>query len=85
MNHRHSRYLHIGIERNPCTRVSMGERSRVRGTERTEDRATVWEMTASADTGHSSITGHLHNTRFSCQYVLHLNIVCATLCTVMIH
>ena len=63
----------MGMERNPWTRESMGESSRVRGTERTEDRATVWEMTDSADTGHSSNTGHLHNTRFSCQYVLHLN------------
>ena len=75
----------MGMERNPWTSESIGERSRVRGTERTEDRATVWEMTASADTCHSSNTGHLHNTHCSCQYVLHLNIVCATLCTVMIH
>ena len=70
MNLKHRRYLHMGMERNPCTRESMGESSRVRGTERTEDRATVWEMTASADTGHSSNTGHLHhNTHCSCQYV----------------
>merc|ERR1712241_544296 len=48
------------MERNPWTSESIGERSRVRGTERTEDRATVWEMTASADTGHSSNTGHLY-------------------------
>ena len=63
----------MGMERNPCTRESIGERSRVRGTERTEDRATVWEMTDSADTGHSSNTGHLQNTRFTVGAIIYEN------------
>ena len=37
----------------------MGERTRVRGTERTEDVARVWDITAIPATGHSSHTGHL--------------------------
>ena len=37
----------------------MGERTRVSGTERTEEVASVWDITASPATGHSSHTGHL--------------------------
>ena len=52
---------HIGMERKPWTRESMGERMRVRGTDNTDDMATVWEITDIADTGHNNQGAILEN------------------------
>ena len=37
----------------------MGDNMRVRGTDSTEDIATVWDMTDMADTGHNNQAGIL--------------------------
>ena len=55
----HASHLHIGNDRNPWTRDTMGERRRVSGTGSSEDMARVADTTARADTGHSSSTGSL--------------------------
>ena len=54
-----SSHDHIGNDRNPWTRDTMGERRRVSGTGSSEDMARVADTTARADTGHSSSTGSL--------------------------
>ena len=43
----------------------MGERTRVRGTERRAEVATVWAITAMAATGHTNHTGILQATTAS--------------------
>ena len=43
----------------------MGERTRVRGTERRAEVATVWAITAMAATGHTNHTGILQPTTAS--------------------
>lgn len=48
----------------------MGERTRVRGTERTEEVARVCEITASPATGHTSHTGHLSCTNIEQDFCL---------------
>ena len=50
---------HMGMERKPWTSDTMGERMRVRGTDNSEDIATVWEITDMAATGHNNQAGIL--------------------------
>ena len=38
----------------------MGDKTNISGTDKTEDMANVWEITDSAETGHSNHTGHLN-------------------------
>ena len=49
----------MGMERKPWTRDSIGDNMRVRGTDSTEDIATVWDMTDMEDTGHNNQAGIL--------------------------
>ena len=50
----------MGTQRNPWTSDTMGDKTNISGTDKTEDMANVWEITDSAETGHSNHTGHLN-------------------------